>query len=221
MSFKLKIPLTDAKEIISFLNSKISVFNDNPENDISIDLSEITVLTSNAIGQLAMLIQAARKRGGKVAIFVPNTTTYEILDIVNFSCLAELIQDKKEFEEFFIKKQKPKPKPEQVKQKAIITDKKKPAKSHLNNKSKSNKNAKNSFLFFEKKSVQITICIIISFLFLLSSYLIVFTIMQYKLLQDAMHNTIVIENIMKSKSDSLTQEIQHCREEYRIYMDVE
>lgn len=215
MSFNIIVPAFSADEVRDFLYAKYDEFSESNEDTISIDLSPIPVLMSNSLGALAKLIQYANKKGGKAYIYAPDDTTIETLSMIQFNKIAQIFQDRDEFQNAI--EEKKTTWKEYNADSFTNSSKTKEEDTFTNDKTAhadATKIEDKTLLtnFFCHKSVQLTSTILIAFLTLVSGFTVFYSIKQRTTLTEVKDNAEIRINQISKKADSLMQQLIQCRE---------
>lgn len=74
-----------------------AAFEKSQATVLGIDLSIVSILTSEHLGLMATLIMTARRRKGTAVVLAVSDSLYELLDMVNMDTTATIVRDKQDF----------------------------------------------------------------------------------------------------------------------------
>ncbi len=197
-SYCLTLESIDNDKITAlFIKAKEDIEKSKPLS-VCLDLSRLTVLTSFEIRSIGQLIQSVLGIKSVLFIFTPNSVVENTLKLVSFNRCAILLKDAKEYKsacdgEYDLSKVK-----------EVLAKRSIPS-------STENKKAPSPIL-------GIIGFIIIALALAIS---IVFSLNQYKTVSTLSQDIVEIRLLMETQIDSLTLEIENCKSEYNLFLELE
>ncbi len=210
--FLITLETNIVEEIVSLLSSKIEEFKTISTHSICIDLSRVSVLSSPVIGQIARLIKTTQEKNGDVYIFAPHRTVEQTLKLVKLHLIAIVLKDHEEFKTVCngeglkkeLKKNAPPEKP--VRKSKVQKDKRSPDMPPDT---------------FKKKSVKPCMVIAMGIVTMILVLFIIFSVFQHFTIKSLSQDLLKEKAIMLGQKDSLNRELQDCKQEYDLYIELE
>jgi anti-anti-sigma factor len=85
----------DAHTVVSFEKTMDELL-DKGYNKMVVDLSALSYISSAGIGALMVLLQQLRRRQGDMVILQPSSKVFKILDLLGFTKIFQIHQDREE-----------------------------------------------------------------------------------------------------------------------------